>query len=43
MDADLSEAVTKVFVDLYKDGKIYRGYRMVNWDPEAQRPYQMKK
>ncbi|GGF71986.1 valine--tRNA ligase [Wenyingzhuangia marina] len=35
MDADLSEAVTKVFVDLYKKGDIYRGYRMVNWDPEA--------
>ncbi|NIJ46347.1 valyl-tRNA synthetase [Wenyingzhuangia heitensis] len=35
MDTDLSEAVTKVFVDLYKKGDIYRGYRMVNWDPEA--------
>jgi valyl-tRNA synthetase len=35
MDDDLSEAVTKVFVDLYKKGLIYRGYRMVNWDPEA--------
>ncbi|ANW95726.1 valine--tRNA ligase [Wenyingzhuangia fucanilytica] len=35
MDADLSESVTKVFVDLYKKGDIYRGYRMVNWDPEA--------
>src|SRR5690554_2229097 len=35
MDADLSESVTKVFVDLYNKGLIYRGYRMVNWDPEA--------
>jgi valyl-tRNA synthetase len=35
MDDDLSESVTKVFVDLYKKGLIYRGYRMVNWDPEA--------
>ncbi len=35
MDPDLSEAVTKIFVDLYKKGDIYRGYRMVNWDPEA--------
>ena len=35
MDADLSQAVRKVFVDLYKKGEIYRGYRMVNWDPEA--------
>jgi len=35
MDADLSEAVTKVFIDLYKKSLIYRGYRMVNWDPSA--------
>ncbi len=35
MDEDLSESVTKVFVDLYNKGLIYRGYRMVNWDPEA--------
>lgn len=35
MDADMSEAVIKVFVDLYNKGYIYRGYRMVNWDPEA--------
>lgn len=35
MDDDLSESVTKVFVDLYNKGLIYRGYRMVNWDPEA--------
>ncbi len=36
MDAELSAAVTKSFVDLYQKGMIYRGYRMVNWDPEAQ-------
>jgi len=35
MDEDMSESVIKVFVDLYKKGLIYRGYRMVNWDPEA--------
>ncbi|MDG2279466.1 MAG: valine--tRNA ligase [Flavicella sp.] len=35
MDDDLSGAVSKVFVDLYAKGLIYRGYRMVNWDPEA--------
>jgi valyl-tRNA synthetase len=36
MDDDLSEAVINVFIDLYKKGLIYRGYRMVNWDPSAQ-------
>ncbi len=35
MDAEMSESVIKVFVDLYNKGLIYRGYRMVNWDPEA--------
>lgn len=35
MDEDLSEAVIHVFVDLYKKGKIYRGIRMVNWDPKG--------
>jgi len=35
MDDDMSASVIKVFVDLYKKGLIYRGYRMVNWDPEA--------
>ncbi len=35
MDKVRSEAVIKVFVDLYKKGKLYRGKRMVNWDPEA--------
>ena len=36
MDNDLSESVIKVFVDLHKKGLIYRGVRMVNWDPSAQ-------
>jgi len=35
MDPDLSESVIQVFVDLYNKGKIYRGVRMVNWDPRA--------
>ncbi len=35
MDEQLSAAVIKSFVDLYNKGLIYRGYRMVNWDPEA--------
>ena len=35
MDDDMSASVIKVFVDLYKKGLIYRGYRMVNWDPQA--------
>jgi valyl-tRNA synthetase len=33
MDDDYYHEVIKAFVDLYKEGKIYRGYRMVNWDP----------
>ena len=36
MDPDLYDSVIKVFVDLYDKGLIYRGYRMVNWDPKAQ-------
>ena len=35
MDPDYSRCVQKVFVDLYKKGLIYRGKRMVNWDPAA--------
>ncbi len=35
MDAAYSENVQRVFVDLYKKGLIYRGKRMVNWDPAA--------
>ncbi len=35
LDEDMSEAVIKTFVNLYNKGLIYRGYRMVNWDPEA--------
>ncbi|MGB0223043.1 MAG: class I tRNA ligase family protein, partial [Luminiphilus sp.] len=34
MDPDLSEAVKQVFVTLYEDGLIYRGHRLVNWDPK---------
>jgi valyl-tRNA synthetase len=35
MEPKLSDYVIKVFVDLYKKGLIYRGLRMINWDPEA--------
>ncbi|MFK7032486.1 valine--tRNA ligase [Flavobacterium oreochromis] len=35
MDDDMTASVIKSFVDLYNKGMIYRGYRMVNWDPEA--------
>ncbi len=35
MDEAMSQSVIKVFIDLYNKGLIYRGYRMVNWDPEA--------
>lgn len=35
MEEKLSQQVIKSFVDLYNKGLIYRGYRMVNWDPEA--------
>ncbi|OYU83879.1 MAG: valine--tRNA ligase [Flavobacterium sp. BFFFF2] len=35
MDPDMSASVIRSFVDLYRKGHIYRGYRMVNWDPEA--------
>ena len=35
LDDDMSESVIKTFVDLHNKGLIYRGYRMVNWDPEA--------
>jgi valyl-tRNA synthetase len=34
--ADYIQAVQKVFVDLYREGLIYRGRRMINWDPAAQ-------
>ena len=36
MDDNMSSSVNKVFVDLFNKGLIYRGYRMVNWDPQAQ-------
>lgn len=35
LDEGLSEAVRKVFVDLYHDGLIYQGERIINWDPQA--------
>ncbi len=35
MDKEYSESVISVFIDLFEKGKIYRGLRMVNWDPEA--------
>lgn len=35
MDENMSASVIHVFVDLYRKGKIYKGYRMVNWDPQA--------
>jgi valyl-tRNA synthetase len=36
MDPGLSAAVVRVFVELYREGLIYRGTRLVNWDPESQ-------
>ncbi|MEC9161037.1 MAG: valine--tRNA ligase [Bacteroidota bacterium] len=36
LDKQMSESVTKVFIDLYEEGLIYKGHRMVNWDPDAQ-------
>ena len=36
MDEERSASVIRVFVDLYNKGYIYRGVRMVNWDPQAQ-------
>ena len=35
LDDDMNKSVTKVFTDLFDKGLIYRGYRMVNWDPQA--------
>ena len=36
MDDEMSESVIQVFIDMYNKGLIYRGVRMVNWDPSAQ-------
>jgi len=36
MDEDMNESVIQVFIDLYEKGFIYRGVRMINWDPKAQ-------
>ncbi|MCK5535774.1 MAG: valine--tRNA ligase [Bacteroidales bacterium] len=35
MDEDLSQSVIKVFIELYQKGNIYRGVKMINWDPSA--------
>ncbi len=35
MDPDYSDSVINIFIDLFNKGKIYRGVRMINWDPEA--------
>lgn len=35
LDDDMYESVIKVFIDLYRKGKIYRDVRMINWDPKA--------
>ena len=35
MDDSMSDSVISTFIDLHKKGLIYKGYRMVNWDPEA--------
>ena len=35
LDDKMNKSVLKVFINLYNKGLIYRGYRMVNWDPEA--------
>ena len=35
MEPEMTEAVLRVFVDLYRKGQIYRGIRMVNWDPKG--------
>lgn len=35
MEPDLYDSVIDVFIDLYNKGDIYRGHRMVNWDPQA--------
>jgi valyl-tRNA synthetase len=36
LDEPMTESVLRVFVDLFERGLVYRGFRMVNWDPEAQ-------
>ena len=43
MDEDMSESVRNVFIDMYERGFIYRGIRMVNWDPKAKQLFQMRK
>lgn len=36
LDENMNKSVISVFIDLYNKGLIYRGYRMINWDPKAQ-------
>ena len=36
LDSEMSKSVINVFIDLFNRGLIYKGYRMVNWDPQAQ-------
>ncbi|MCB0639224.1 MAG: valine--tRNA ligase, partial [Lewinella sp.] len=36
LEDSMSRAVTRIFIDLYQKGRLYRGLRMTNWDPEAQ-------
>ena len=43
MDDEMSESVIQVFIDMYNKGLIYRGVRMVNWDPSLKQHYQMKR
>ena len=43
LDEGLNNAVKKVFVDFYNEGLIYRGEKIINWDPEAQTAYLTKK
>jgi len=41
MDEGLSEAVKEVFVRLYREGLIYRSHYIINWCPDARRPYRI--
>ena len=43
MDEGYSDSVIDVFIDLFNKGKIYRGVRMVNWDPDALTKFLMKR
>ena len=43
LDEVVEKAVKKVFIDFYNKGLIYRGERIINWDPKAKQLYLMKK